>query len=185
MNTPQTSPTFFFDPGGSAVNVTSGANPGTRNEVWGVGWRSNQPFVEQAYCLGGKGIFWGGWCPRLQPTDLADWPVDVQRYLTTVDPDNPVGVRPIDDIDLATKLLLRRGDPLGGYGTVEYEIGVQPSDRFLFDPVQLSGSATQKVGLNEALRVFLEQNQGTIDAHITNVLSGHDVLRRETYCRFI
>ncbi|MCU1246991.1 MAG: oxidoreductase [Edaphobacter sp.] len=171
----------FFDPGGSAVNVQSGANTGIRNEVWGVGWRSNEPFVGQAYCVGGKGIFWGGWCPELQPNDLAEWPADVRRYLTNVDAQNPIGHRPIDHIDQVTQLLLKRGDPLSGYGTVEYEIGVEPSDRFLFDPVQLSTSNTQKVGLNEALRVFLDRNKGTIDARITNVLPAPVAVQTQSF----
>src|SRR6266568_4820783 len=171
----------FFDPGGEAVNVQSGANPGSRNEVWGVGWRSNEPFVGQAYCVGGKGIFWGGWCPKLQPNDLAEWPADVRKYLTTVDAQNPIGRRPIDHVDQATKLPLKRRDPLSGYDTVEYEIGVEPSDDFLFDPVQLSGSNPQKVGLNEAVRVFLEMNKGTIDARITHVLPAPIAVQTQSF----
>ncbi len=38
----------FFDPFGQGpVNVQSGTNPGTRNEVWGVGWRAS--------CRGARG----------------------------------------------------------------------------------------------------------------------------------
>jgi choline dehydrogenase-like flavoprotein len=172
----------FFDPGGQGtINVQSGSNPGIRNEVWGVGWRSNQPFVGQAYCVGGKGIFWGGWCPRLQANDLADWPADVQSYLSVVDPLTPAGVRPIDHVDPVTGALLKRGDPLSGYGIVEYELGIQPSDRFLFDPVQLSGGATKKVGLNQALRVFLDQKKAAIDPRITAVLPGPVAVQTQSF----
>jgi hypothetical protein len=172
----------FFDPAGAGpVNVQSGANPGTRNEVWGVGWRSNEPFVGQAYCVGGKGIFWGGWCPQLQPNDLSQWPADVKNYLTTVDPQHPVGTRPIDHPDPVTQAPLKRGDPLSGYGTVEYELGIQPSDRFLFDPVQLSGGGTRKVGLNEALRVFLDQHKGAIDARIKHVLPAPVAVQTQSF----
>jgi choline dehydrogenase-like flavoprotein len=171
----------FFDPGGKTLNVQSGSNPGTRNEVWGVGWRSNEPFVGQAYCVGGKGIFWGGWCPRLQPNDLAEWPADVVDYLTVVNTQDPVGRRPIDHPDPITNAPLKRNDPLSGYGTVEYEIGVQPSDRFLFDPVQLSGGGTKKIGLNEALREFLVQKRASIDSRITSVLPAPVAVQTQSF----
>jgi len=54
-----------------------------RNLVWGMPWRSNVPFIGQAYCFGGKSLFWGGWCPRLLASDLAEWPADVATYLNT------------------------------------------------------------------------------------------------------
>lgn len=53
-----------------------------RNLVWGMPWRSNTPFIGQAYCFGGKSLFWGGWCPQLLPADLAEWPADIAAYLT-------------------------------------------------------------------------------------------------------
>ncbi|MDB5654705.1 MAG: Glucosemethanolcholine oxidoreductaseNAD binding site [Tardiphaga sp.] len=52
-----------------------------RNLVWGMPWRSNVAFVGQAYCVGGKSLYWGGWCPRLQDDDLASWPPSVAQYL--------------------------------------------------------------------------------------------------------
>ena len=53
-----------------------------RNFVWGMPWRSNDvPFVGQAYCVGGKSVFWGGWCPRLEHDDLLNWPSGVADYL--------------------------------------------------------------------------------------------------------
>jgi choline dehydrogenase-like flavoprotein len=54
-----------------------------RDLVWGMPWRSNVEFVGQAYCLGGKSLYWGGWCPRLQADDLSSWPPTVAQYLTT------------------------------------------------------------------------------------------------------
>lgn len=53
-----------------------------RDLVWGIPWRSNVPFVGQAYCVGGKSLYWGGWCPRLQADDLALWPPSVAQYMT-------------------------------------------------------------------------------------------------------
>jgi hypothetical protein len=47
-------------------------DPGVaRDLVWGMPWRSNVPFIGQAYCIGGKSLYWGGWCPRLLASDLA------------------------------------------------------------------------------------------------------------------
>lgn len=39
-------------------------------------------FIGQAYCIGGKSLYWGGWCPQLLATDLAAWPPTVAQYLT-------------------------------------------------------------------------------------------------------
>ncbi len=52
-----------------------------RELVWGMPWRSNVPFVGQAYCVGGKSLYWGGWCPRLLADDIAGWPPGVAQYL--------------------------------------------------------------------------------------------------------
>jgi len=57
-------------------------DPGSAREiVWGMPWRGNTEFVGQAYCLGGKSLYWGGWCPRLLDEDLAQWPPSVAQYL--------------------------------------------------------------------------------------------------------
>lgn len=57
-------------------------DPGIARElVWGMPWRSNVPFIGQAYCVGGKSRYWGGWCPRLLASDLAAWPPTVAQYL--------------------------------------------------------------------------------------------------------
>jgi choline dehydrogenase-like flavoprotein len=52
-----------------------------RELVWGIPWRSNVDFIGQAYCIGGKSLYWGGWCPRLLPDDLVEWPETVAEYL--------------------------------------------------------------------------------------------------------
>jgi choline dehydrogenase-like flavoprotein len=172
----------LYDPGiSNPLNVGSGTLPDVRNEVWGIGWRSNQPFVGQAYCVGGKGIFWGGWCPRLQPSDLAQWPEEVRDFLSTVTLREPVGFRPIDHVDPVTKATLRRGDPLTGYEAIEYEIGVAPSDDFVFDPVQIAGPGPKKVGLNEALRVFLDQKKAGIDGRITQILPAPIAVQTQSF----
>lgn len=170
------------DPGiGSPLNVSSGANPPPRNLVWGIGWRSNQPFVGQAYCIGGKGIYWGGWCPRLQQADLQQWPQEVREYLLTPNPNNPVGRRPIDHVDPATGQMLTRDAPLSAYGTLEYETGVTPSDDFVFDPAAMSMPHPAMVGLNEALRVVLEQHQPGIDPRITRILPAPIAVQTQSF----
>jgi len=52
-----------------------------RELVWGMPWRGNTSFVGTPYCVGGKSVYWGGWCPRLTNDDLAAWPPTVARYL--------------------------------------------------------------------------------------------------------
>ena len=69
------------------LNVPSAMSPSADNGrarelVWGMPWRSNVDFVGQAYCVGGKSLYWGGWCPRLQADDLTAWPPTVAQYLT-------------------------------------------------------------------------------------------------------
>jgi choline dehydrogenase-like flavoprotein len=56
-------------------------DPGTRERVWGVAWRSQVPFPGLAYCVGGRSLYWGGWSPRLTPADLTNWPPDIARFL--------------------------------------------------------------------------------------------------------
>ena len=62
--------------------LPSADNGQARELVWGMPWRSNVQFVGQAYCFGGKSLYWGGWCPRLLASDLAAWPPSVARYLS-------------------------------------------------------------------------------------------------------
>lgn len=59
----------------------SADNGEARELVWGMPWRSNVQFVGQAYCFGGKSLYWGGWCPKLLANDLATWPPPVAQYL--------------------------------------------------------------------------------------------------------
>ncbi|MGH8548722.1 MAG: family 16 glycoside hydrolase [Methylococcales bacterium] len=60
------------------TSVDSGV---TRNEVWGLPWRTDVPrgFPGLAYCLGGRSVYFGGWSPQLLASELrADkWPASV------------------------------------------------------------------------------------------------------------
>jgi choline dehydrogenase-like flavoprotein len=57
-----------------------------QNEVWGLAWNTNDPigFPGLAYCLGGRSVFWGGWSPRLLPSELPTgvWPQAMLDDLT-------------------------------------------------------------------------------------------------------
>ena len=52
-----------------------------RNFVWRMPWRGNTSFVGTPHCVGGKSVYWGGWCPRLTDSDLTGWPPTVAKYL--------------------------------------------------------------------------------------------------------
>jgi len=55
-----------------------------RDEVWGLPWFTNDPngFPGLAYCIGGRSVFFGGWCPRPIATELSQWPAAVVADLT-------------------------------------------------------------------------------------------------------
>ncbi|HEX5881762.1 MAG TPA: GMC oxidoreductase, partial [Actinomycetota bacterium] len=59
----------------------------------------NVEFPGLAYCLGGKSLYWGGWCPRLTAADLARWPAPVAAYLEQhyADVESETGVVPATD----------------------------------------------------------------------------------------
>ncbi len=56
-----------------------GQDRAPRDEVWGLPWFTNDPngFPGLAYCVGGRSLFFGGWCPRPIPSELTQWPADV------------------------------------------------------------------------------------------------------------
>jgi choline dehydrogenase-like flavoprotein len=55
-----------------------------RDEVWGLPWFTNDPngFPGLAFCIGGRSLFFGGWCPRPIATELTQWPAEVVADLT-------------------------------------------------------------------------------------------------------
>ncbi|HEY6970740.1 MAG TPA: family 16 glycoside hydrolase [Candidatus Angelobacter sp.] len=48
-----------------------------REEVWGLPWHSSTPFTGLAYCVGGRSLYFGGWCPQLLDAELTGWPQPV------------------------------------------------------------------------------------------------------------
>src|SRR4051812_10952264 len=66
---------------GAAAVPDGASDPGTKELVWGIPWRSRVPFPGLAYCVGGRSLYWGGWAPRLTAADLANWPPDIAAFL--------------------------------------------------------------------------------------------------------
>jgi len=80
--------------------IAPASDPGVAQDlVWGIPWRGNVDFPGLAYCIGGKSIYWGGWCPRLTSSDLANWPNDTASYLNSHydDIEREIGVTPKTD----------------------------------------------------------------------------------------
>jgi choline dehydrogenase-like flavoprotein len=66
-------------------------DPGRRNEVWGLPWRSQVGFPGLAYTLGGRSVFFGGWAPELLESETASWPPAVLAELRHPLPDGRDG----------------------------------------------------------------------------------------------
>ena len=52
-----------------------------REEVWGIPWHSSTKFPGLAYCLGGRSLYFGGWCPQLLDAEMNAWPQAVRDDL--------------------------------------------------------------------------------------------------------
>src|ERR1043166_2362386 len=65
------------------------ASRGTYDLVWRTPWTGNEAFIGtkkddfrgQAFCVGGRSLFWAGWAPRLTRGDLAKWPKPARDLL--------------------------------------------------------------------------------------------------------
>jgi len=97
------------------------SDPGIpRDLVWGMAWRGNVPFIGQAYCVGGKSLYWGGWCPRLLASDLSAWPPTVAAYLNNNYPilEQQTGVSVATDFIQGPLFNLLKQRALNAIGTV-------------------------------------------------------------------
>lgn len=121
--------------------------------VWGTGWRGNVFFPGTAYCVGGKSLYWGGWCPRLRDSDLQQWPENVRNYLLSP-PEFPSSF----------PNRLSSPDQNSVYEEVEFEIGVKPPDDFVFDPQLGPTEIPGAIGLNEAFGARLKEALGRLRA---------------------
>jgi len=78
----QNFPALGLDPPGPVSS-----DPGVpRKEVWGMPWKTDVRggFPGLAYCLGGRSVFFGGWSPRLLPSEMLAtiWPSAMTAELT-------------------------------------------------------------------------------------------------------
>jgi choline dehydrogenase-like flavoprotein len=109
--------------------IPPATDPGVaRSVVWGLPWRGNVDFPGLAYCLGGKSVYWGGWCPRLTAPDLARWPASVAGYLNAnyTDVESETGVVPGTDFifgDLHTVLAAAVTGAAAGLAGVDATVG--------------------------------------------------------------
>jgi choline dehydrogenase-like flavoprotein len=88
---------------GIPAPIAPSDDPGVaREQVWGLPWRGNVAFPGLAFCVGGKSLYWGGWCPRLTAADLARWPSAVASELAQLYPrlEIETGVTPTADFIL-------------------------------------------------------------------------------------
>jgi hypothetical protein len=92
-------------------------DPGPREIVWGIPWRSAVPFPGLAYCLGGRSLYWGGWSPRLTKADLTQWPQQIRDFLQ-----NPGGLKCSEDPNAPA---------VDEYCNTEREIGVVPTGDYI------------------------------------------------------
>jgi len=130
----------IYDPGGTFNTFTADRDQRILDKlVWGIGWRSNVEFNATAYCVGGKSLYWGGWCPRLTADDLAKWPEELRTYLTSK-PKFGAAAKARKDV----------------YEAVEYELGAKPTDDFIFDPTKDPNAPKPELGLNEALHHLVD-----------------------------
>jgi choline dehydrogenase-like flavoprotein len=72
--------------GPTGLDVPDPMRPGDdtgrpRKAVWQLPWRGNVDFPGLASCVGGRSLYWGGWCPRQTAADLASWPATTADYL--------------------------------------------------------------------------------------------------------
>lgn len=86
----------LFEPG--AINPSEDQGL-ARNLVWGIPWRGNSQFVGQAYCVGGKSLYWGGWCPTLLPDDVAKWAESSAEVAAYLEANYPILQRQVGILD--------------------------------------------------------------------------------------
>lgn len=127
-----------------AAPIFPASDPGVaRERVWGIPWRGNVDFPGLAYCIGGKSIYWGGWCPRLTDADLLRWPAATANYLKThyVDVESETGVVPATDFitgDLFVVLSNQLAAAAGSVPNIELGIG---NNGVEVAPLAVQGSA--------------------------------------------
>jgi choline dehydrogenase-like flavoprotein len=175
---------------GLGVPPPTDHDPGIARElVWGLPWRGNVEFPGLAYCLGGKSLYWGGWCPRLTAADLAGWPATTAQYLQQhyIDVESDTGVVPGTDFifgelnDALTAALTRAAPLVAGLtGVAQAPLAVQGesplSGLFSFDKYSslprlvdaVRRDVGASVGSDAARRLFVVPRAHVVALHIGN-----------------
>jgi hypothetical protein len=166
-----------------------------RELVWGLPWRGNVDFPGLAYCIGGKSIYWGGWCPRLTEGDLAGWPAATAQYLRDhyIDVESDTGVEPATDFMFdalggvlrnvcvaAASVTTNIESTLGDQGVEDAPLAVQGSppqsglfsfDKFSSLPLLIEAirdDVARSGGVDGARRLFLVPLAHAIKLHASN-----------------
>jgi hypothetical protein len=119
-------------------------DPGVARElVWGLPWRGNVEFPGLAYCIGGKSIYWGGWCPRLTAGDLQGWPASTVQWLNAnyTDLESETGVDPGTDFIFGDLYEVLRNRTLSVIGSVANVEAGEGTNGFQPAPLAVQGSA--------------------------------------------
>jgi hypothetical protein len=181
---------------GVPSEILPSSDPGTPRElVWGIPWRGNVPFPGLAYCVGGKSIYWGGWCPKLTDDDLSNWSSSTANYLNGNYSElvKEIGVEPTADFIngnlqtalsnatiVATPTVSNIELAIGNNGVEEAPLAVQgdspASGLFSFDkyssvPILISAirQDSDRSGGNDANRkIFLVPNAHVIRLYATS-----------------
>lgn len=127
-----------------AAPIFPASDPGVaRERVWGIPWRGNVDFPGLAYCIGGKSIYWGGWCPRLTDADLLQWPAATANYLKThyADVESDTGVVPATDFITGDLFVVLSNELAAAAGSVPHvELGIG-NNGVEVAPLAVQGSA--------------------------------------------
>ncbi len=104
-----------------------------REEVWGLAWHSSTKFPGLAYCVGGRSLYFGGWCPQLLDEEM---PLD--RW--------PQAVRD----DLNATYFAQASEQIGTDATNDFISGPLHTTlrQLLFDGIQ-AGDVTEAIPLNQ------------------------------------
>lgn len=176
--------------------ILPSTDPGTaRDLVWGIPWRGNVSFPGLAYCVGGKSVFWGGWCPTLTTGDLQKWPNSTAQHLSNNYSEiaREIGVEPTTDfISGALQTALANStvnaassvnnieSTIGNNGVQEAPLAVQGSspasglfsfDKYSSVPILIDAirEDVEKSGGNDANRhLFLVPNTHVIKLNTNN-----------------
>jgi choline dehydrogenase-like flavoprotein len=176
--------------------IPPAADPGVARElVWGIPWRGNVDFPGLAYCMGGKSLYWGGWCPRFTAPDLQNWPLAAAQYLNNnyFNVEQEIGVAPTTDFitgplytALRNALITASGGTpnieivLGNNGVEEAPLAVQGAppasglfsfDKFSSAPIltdALREDAGSSGGSDANRRLFLTPRAHLVKLHAAN-----------------